>query len=210
MTNASDAIGGIILAGGLARRMGGGDKGLRAVAGTAMLERVIDRVGPQVVALAVNANGDPARFAALGLPVVPDVVDGFVGPLAGVLSGMDWVRRSLPGVRWLVSVPTDTPFVPRDLVGRLAAAADAAGVALACAASAGQAHPVVGLWRIDLAEDLRAALVEQGVRKIDAWTARHGVVHVDFPTDPVDPFFNANTPEDLAEAERLMALEETP
>ncbi|MBM3585335.1 MAG: molybdenum cofactor guanylyltransferase MobA [Alphaproteobacteria bacterium] len=210
MTNAGDGIAGIVLAGGLARRMGGGDKGLHRIAGTAILARVVARVGPQVAALALNANGDPARFATFGLPVVPDVVEGFAGPLAGVLSGMDWARRRLPDARWLVSVPTDTPFVPRDLVVRLATATAAARAALACAASGGQAHPVVGLWRIDLADDLRAALVEEGVRKIDVWTARHGVVYVDFPADPVDPFFNANTPEDLAEAERLITLEEKP
>lgn len=205
-----DDIAGVILAGGLARRMGGGDKGLRAVGGMAMLDRVVARTRPQVGALALNANGDPARFAAYGVQVIADVVGGFAGPLAGVLTGMDWARVAMPGARWLASFPTDAPFLPRDLVARLVGAVEAAGADLVCATSGGQAHPVVGLWRISLAADLRAALVDEGERKIDAWTARHTLVHVDFPTEPVDPFFNANAPEDLAEAERLIALEDRP
>jgi molybdenum cofactor guanylyltransferase len=195
----------VLLAGGLSRRMGGGDKCLRRLGGSSILERVIERLRPQARRLVINANGDPARFAAFGLPVAPDAVADFPGPLAGVLTGMMWARAHAPDVADIVTVPTDGPFVPRDLVARLVAARDAAGADLVQAASGDQAHPVVGLWPVRLADDLRRALVEQSIRKVDVWTARHRLVTVAFATDPVDPFFNANRPEDLAEAERLLA-----
>jgi len=202
--NSTGAIVGVLLAGGLSRRMGGGDKCLRALGGATILARVIDRVRPQVGTLIINANGDPARFAAFGLPVVADTVAGFAGPLAGVLTGLDWARAHAPGAHDIVTVPTDGPFVPRDLVARLIAARAAAGADLAQAASGGQAHPVVGLWPLRLLDDLRRAVVDEGVRKVDAWTGRHRLATAEFPTEPVDPFFNANRPEDLAEAERLL------
>jgi len=195
----------VLLAGGLSRRMGGGDKCLRLVGGRAILAHVIERIRPQAPRLVINANGDAARFAAYGLPVVADAVEGFAGPLAGVLTGMAWARDHAPRAADIVTVPTDGPFVPRNLVARLVAARDAAGAELAQAASGGQVHPVVGLWPVRLADDLRRAVVEEGVRKVDVWTARHRLVTVAFSTDPVDPFFNANRPEDLAEAERLLA-----
>jgi molybdopterin-guanine dinucleotide biosynthesis protein A len=201
-----DAVAGVVLAGGLARRMGGGDKGLRPIGGTAMLERVIARARPQVGHLALNANGDPTRFAAYGVPVVADVVGGFAGPLAGVLTGMEWAAPAA----WLATFPTDTPFLPLDLVARLRAAAEGEGADLACAASGGRTHPVVGLWRVALAGDLRRAMVDEGVRKIDLWTARHRLAVVAFADTPFDPFFNANAPGDLAEAERLAAMEKSP
>jgi len=194
----------VLLAGGLSRRMGGGDKCLREVGGRSILDRVVERVRPQVDRLLINANGDAARFAGFGLPVAPDDVAGYAGPLAGVLTGMMWARRHAPEATDIVTVPTDGPFVPRDLTARLSAARDAAHADLAQAASGGQVHPVVGLWPVRLAEDLRRALVEQGVRKVDVWTARHRLATVEFSTAPVDPFFNANRPEDLAEAERLL------
>ena len=186
--------------------MGGGDKCLRALGGRTILDRVIERVRPQVDRVMINANGDPTRFARFGLPVRPDEIEGFAGPLAGVLTGMTWARREVPEATDVVTVPTDAPFVPRDLVARLVAARTAAQGDLAQAASDGQVHPVVGLWPVGLAENLRRALVEEGVRKVDVWTARHRLVTVAFPTTPVDPFFNANRPEDLAEAERLLGL----
>jgi len=195
----------VLLAGGLSRRMGGGDKCLRAIAGRPILDHVIERLRPQARDLVINANGDPARFAAFGLPVVADAVEGYAGPLAGVLTGMLWARANVPEAVDIVTVPTDGPFVPRDLVSRLLAARATAGAVLAQAASDGQVHPVVGLWPVRLADDLRRALVEEGVRKVDIWTARHPLVTVAFETAPVDPFFNANRPEDLAEAERLLA-----
>jgi molybdopterin-guanine dinucleotide biosynthesis protein A len=194
---------GVILAGGLARRMGGGDKPLRPLAGRPILAHLIERLAPQVDAMALSANGDPTRFAAFGLPVLPDPVDGFPGPLAGVLAGLDWAARTTHAP-WLVSVAGDAPFFPRDLVARLMAAARTARKPLACAASDGQTHPVFGLWRVALRDDLRRALVEEGVRKVDAWTQRHGVATVEFAVGAVDPFLNVNRPEDLAAAEALL------
>jgi molybdopterin-guanine dinucleotide biosynthesis protein A len=191
----------VLLAGGLARRMGGGDKPLRLLGGRPLLAHVIARVAPQVAGMVLNANGDPARFAAFGLQVVGDEMPDHPGPLAGVLAGMRWAAAQ--GARDVLSVPTDTPFLPPDLVARLDAARTAAGVPIACAASRGWRHPVIALWPAALAGALEAAM-RAGVRKIDAWTAGQGVVAVDFLGEP-DPFFNANTPEDLAEAERLLS-----
>lgn len=187
----------VVLAGGLARRMGGGDKALVTLAGRPMLAHVLERVGPLVSAVAINANGDAGRFAGFGLPVLADTVGGFVGPLAGILAGMRWAASI--GAGTLLSVPTDTPFLPEDLVVRLEGARAEAGVPLACAASGGWTHPVVGLWDVSLADALEAAL-RGGERKIDAWTAGVGVAHATW-TGGDDPFANVNTPAELAEAE---------
>ena len=200
----SEPVVGLLLAGGLSRRMGGGDKNLRTLGGRTILERVIDTVRPQVSALVLNANGDPERFAAFGLPVAADVVEGYPGPLAGVLTGLEWAQVHAPDARWLATFATDAPFLPGDLVTQLLAAVAREGADLACARSDRQAHPVFGLWPMALAGELRRAVVEEGVRKVDAWTARYRLAVADFSTDPVDPFFNANRPEDLEEAERLM------
>lgn len=194
---------GVVLAGGLARRMGGGDKPLRLLAGRTLLDHVVERVAPQCAGLVLNANGDPARFQHVGLPVVADSVPGFAGPLAGILAALDWAALTRPEVSWVVSVAADTPWLPRDLVARLQAARVAQAATLAVAASGGHRHPVIGLWSVALREQLRHALVVEDLRKIDRWTARYPLVAVDWPTTPVDPFFNANTVEDLAEAERL-------
>ncbi len=196
---------GLLLAGGRSRRMGGGDKCLRELAGKTILARVLERVRPQVKALALNANGDPARFASYGLPVVADLVAGFAGPLAGVLTGLEWARANAPQCPWIATFPTDAPFLPDDLVARLAAACAREGADLACAASAGRAHPVVGLWPVRLAGALQDALVGEEMRKIDRWTARYKLAVVEWPAEPIDPFFNANRPEDLADAERWLA-----
>jgi molybdopterin-guanine dinucleotide biosynthesis protein A len=196
---------GLLLAGGAARRMGGGDKCLRPLAGRPLLAHVIERLRDQVGELVLNANGDPARFADFGLPVVADVISGSAGPLAGILTGMEWLRAHRPGARWLATFPTDAPFLPADLVARLADALNHRDARLACAGSAGRSHPPIGLWDVSLADDLRAAMEGEGLRKIDRWTARHGVIRVDWPDRPHAPFFNANRPEDLAEAERLLA-----
>lgn len=196
---------GLLLAGGLSRRMGGGDKSLRPLADRPLLDHVIDRVRPQVAALVLNANGDPARFAAFGLPVVADSVPDFAGPLAGILAGLDWAAMHRPDCPMILSAATDAPFLPRDLMVRLAEGMKAAGAELACAASHGQAHPVVGLWPVRLRDDLRHALVDEGVRKVDVWTARYKLAVVEFPVEPVDPFFNANRPEDLDRAAALLA-----
>jgi molybdopterin-guanine dinucleotide biosynthesis protein A len=198
---------GLVLAGGLARRMGGGDKARLRIGGQTILERVLERLAPQCAAIAINANGDPARFADTGLPVIPDTVPGFVGPLAGILAGLEWAAKHAPGVADVVSVPGDCPFLPSDLVTRLMAARDAAGVPLACAGSGEWRHPVIGLWPITLQADLRKALVERGLRKIEMFAAPHGVAIADWPVTPVDPFFNVNTPEDAAEANRMAACD---
>ena len=197
---------GVILAGGRASRMGGGDKGLQEVGGSTILARVIERVQPQVDALVLNANGDPARFASYGLPVIPDTVPGFVGPLAGVLAGLAWAEANHPQARYVVTVPADGPFVPRDLVQRLAEKLVAEDAELATAASGVQTYPVVGLWPVRLRPALHDALTNEGVQKVDAWTRRYRRAIAAFPVEPVDPFFNANTPEQLAEAEQLAAL----
>ena len=195
---------GLVLAGGLARRMGGGDKPLRRVGGRTVLERVADALRPQVAALLLNANGDPARFAPFGLPVVPDPLPGNPGPLAGVLAGLEWAAAHRPDLAWVLAVPGDAPFLPPDLAARLHGAREVADVPLACAASGGWTHPVVGLWPVSIAPALRAA-VTGGLSKIDAFTATHGIVAAEWPVAPRDPFFNANRPEDLEEADRLAA-----
>ncbi|WP_316158137.1 MULTISPECIES: molybdenum cofactor guanylyltransferase MobA [unclassified Bradyrhizobium] len=204
----STSIPGVLLAGGRAQRMGGGDKPLRMVDGRTILERVIARLAPQCSRLILNANGDPARFAGNGLTVVPDGVVGFPGPLAGILAGLDWVAAHMPEARWMLSAAGDCPFLPRDLVARLATARAAEQAELALAASAGQIHPVIGLWPVGLREDLRHALVAEDIRKVTRFTARYKVATVSWPSVPLDPFFNANTALDLAEAERLAALED--
>jgi molybdenum cofactor guanylyltransferase len=196
---------GLLLAGGQSRRMGGGDKALRLLGGVSLLDRVIARLQPQVTAIVLNANGDPSRFAGFGLPVVADSVPDFAGPLAGVLAGLDWAAENRSDCEFVASAATDAPFLPTDLVARLQQGLVEAGADLACAASGGRSHPVFGLWPLRLREDLREALVSQGVRKVDEWTARHNLVTVAFDDRPVDPFFNANRPEDLAAAAALLA-----
>ena len=194
---------GVILAGGLARRMGGGDKTMRAIAGRPILDHVIERLAPQCTSLILNANGDPARFDAWALPVVPDDVPDFAGPLAGVLAALDWTALHHPTIEWVVSVAADCPFLPRDLVMRMQTERAQMQAELAVAASGDQSHPVVGLWKVSLRDALRHALVVEECRKIDRWTARYRLVTTQWPVTPVDPFFNANTPDDVAEAEAL-------
>jgi molybdopterin-guanine dinucleotide biosynthesis protein A len=196
---------GLVLAGGQARRMGGGDKARIRIGGVTILERVLARLKPQCARIVLNANDDRARFADTGLPVVPDSVAGFVGPLAGILAGLDWAAANAPDITEIASAPGDCPFLPIDFVTRLQAARQAEGQPLACARSGEWRHPVVGLWPVALREDLRHALVNEGLHKIETWTARHGVAIADWPTQPVDPFFNVNTPEDVVEAERVAA-----
>jgi len=199
-------IAGVLLAGGQSRRMGGGDKSLRLLGGRPILARVIERARPQVAVLALNANGDPARFGEFGLPVIADSVPDFAGPLAGVLAGLDWAAATMPGVTHVASFATDAPFQPLDLVPRLVAGLGGGRHRLACAASASQAHPVFALWPIELRAELRRALVEEEIRKVDRFTARYTLAQVDFPVGEVDPFFNTNRPEDLEAAERLLAV----
>ena len=196
-------IAGVLLGGGQARRMGGGDKCLCVLAGKTLLDHVIARLRPQVGPLLLNANGDAARFARFGLPVVADVVPGFAGPLAGVLSGMEWASADAPDCPRIVTVATDAPFLPLDLVARLSASAG--GADIVCAQSGGRAHPVIALWPVSLRHELRHAIVVEGIRKVDRWSRRYAVVTAEFAAEPVDPFFNVNTVDDLLRAEELVA-----
>jgi molybdopterin-guanine dinucleotide biosynthesis protein A len=205
---ALEPVTGVILAGGLSRRMGGGDKGLLDLGGVTMLGRVIDRLQPQVGHLVINANGDAARFAAFGLPVVADATADYAGPLAGVLAGMRWSLAQGPAARHIVTVSSDAPFLPLELVACLSSAVADRADAIALARSGGGVHPVIGLWPVALADDLHAWLAA-GTRKVLAWVDRHASTQVDFPQveiggRQVDPFFNANTPEELAAARALI------
>ena len=200
MVNAEGPVVGVLLAGGRARRMGGGDKCLLDLGGVPVLARVIARVEGQVDTIMLNTNGDPARFAAFGVATAADGVGGFAGPLAGVLSGMEWALRHVPGARWIASFPTDTPFLPLDLVARMRAAVSAEGAELATVFSGSRAQPVFGLWPVDMAADLRRGLAVDGVRKVDKWTRRWrraAVVYDAGDGGVADPFFNINRPEDL-------------
>lgn len=199
-----ETIAGVLLAGGKARRMGGGDKCLRLLAGRPLLAWTIERAASQVGPLAINANGDPARFSAFDLPVVADTIEGFAGPLAGVLAGLDWAAAQSPACELVASFATDAPFFPDDLVRRMAEAI-AEGADMACAVSNGRTHPVFGLWPVRLREDLRHAMLDEDVRKVDIWTARYKLSEISFDASRFDPFFNVNRPEDLARAEDLLA-----
>lgn len=185
--------------------MGGGDKALLKIGNETILQRVLTRFGAQCERIVLNANGDPARFAQFGLPVVADDIPDFAGPLAGILAGLDWAAKHTPHIEWVASVPGDCPFVPRDLVPRLHRACMEAGQPLACAKSGDWRHPVAGLWPVYLRADLRRALMDEGLHKIEVWTGRHGVAIAEWADRPMDPFFNVNRPEDLAEATRIAA-----
>jgi molybdenum cofactor guanylyltransferase len=198
---------GVVLAGGLARRMGGGDKPLREIGGEPILARVISRLAPQCESLVLNANGDSSRFTSFGLPVVADEVKGYPGPLAGILAGLDWAAANRPDAQWVLSAPGDCPFLPQDLVLLLRQAISDQGAELAVAASRGRSHPVIGLWKVALRDALREALVVESLRRVSEWAGRYRIATVAWDAEPVDPFFNANTIEDLAEAEQLAALE---
>ncbi len=197
---------GVILAGGLARRMGGTDKMRIRIGQATILERVLTRLRPQCAQLILNANTEAARFDDAGLPVVADSVPDFPGPLAGILTGLDFAAALTPNIDWIVSAPSDCPFLPRNLVPHLHQARLDAGATMACAASGGRRHPVIALWPVALRVDLRRALIEQGARKVGEWGARYAVAVADWSNVPVDPFFNVNTPDDVAEAERLAQL----
>jgi len=193
----------VLLAGGLGRRLGGRDKALVDLGGRPMIGHVLARAGTDCRATLINANGDPGRFADLGLPVVEDTVPGAGGPLAGLLTGLDWAAAHYPECSHVLTLPTDAPFLPRDLLPRLAAALGE-GAEIARVASAGRSHHVVALWPVALRSALRRAVVEAGARKVQAWTEAYAVAEVEWPATPVDPFFNVNRPEDLEEARRLL------
>lgn len=196
---------GILLAGGRAQRMGGRDKALEELGGAPLLAWAIAALRPQCAGLVISANGDLSRFAASGVPAVADSVPGFKGPLAGILAGLDWIAANRLDIPLALSAPADTPFLPGDLAARLAAARLAAGVPIACASSGGRAHPAVALWPVSIREDLRHALMERDIRKVEAFASICGRAAVEWPATPFDPFFNVNKPGDLAQAEALLA-----
>ena len=205
---ASAPVTGVIVAGGLSRRMGGGDKTLLDLGGGTMLGCIIERLRPQVGALIINANGDASRFAAFGLPVVPDEITDYAGPLAGMLAGMRWSLACAPSARHIATVSSDAPFLPADLIARMSSAIENRSDAIALARSPDGLQPVIGLWPVALADDLQAGLAA-GWRKILAWAERHAITQLDFPQidiggRTVDPFFNANTPEDFALVRELL------
>lgn len=201
----ASTIPGLILAGGRGLRLGGGDKPLRDLAGQPLLDHIIARLAPQCDGLILNVHGDPARFAGYGLPTIGDALPGFAGPLAGILGGLDYLARERPAAHEMLSVSGDCPFLPHDLVARLSHARAHQAADLAIAASAGQLHPTIAVWSVALREDLRRALVDEHCRAVQRFAARHREAVVGWSDTPIDPFFNINTPEDLAEAERLLA-----
>jgi molybdenum cofactor guanylyltransferase len=213
MSVLATSVVGLLLAGGRSSRMGGGDKGLLDLDGQPMMAHVIARLAPQVSQMVINANGDPARFDTFKLPVTADAIEDYAGPLAGILAGLRWAQHHAPNATHVASVSADAPFIPHDLVARLSDALSAqdhgrSAPKIALASSNGELHPVIGLWPVALADDLEAAL-KAGTRKVLAWTDRHGTAAVDFPFEgiggrSVDPFFNANTPQELDEARELL------
>ena len=196
---------GLVLAGGRASRMGGGDKTLLKVGGATILARVLTRIRPHCTSIVLNANGDASRFSAFGLPLVADEVPDFAGPLAGILAGLEWAAREHPKIEWIASVPGDCPFLPRDLIPRLHEVRFSEGKILACARSGEWRHPVVALWPVALRIDLRRALFDEDLHKIELFTGRYGVAVAEWPDRPIDPFMNVNTPEDLAAAAHIAA-----
>lgn len=199
------SVAGLILAGGLARRMGGGQKALVQLGGRHLVGHAIERLAPQAAPLALNVNVDDPAFEALDLPIVRDTVPDFAGPLAGVLAGLEWAGSLSPGPEWLLSAPTDAPFLPDDLVGRLLESAEREDAEVAVAMSDGRTHPVVALWRTSLRDALHEALVNRDIRKIDRFTGERRTVHVEWDTADGDPFFNVNTPQELEAATALLA-----
>lgn len=202
-----ESVAGIILAGGMSRRMGGGDKTQLNVGGKTLIAHALERLQTQTRRIAINSNGDPEPFARFSLPVIKDSIEGRAGPLAGVLAGMNWAAEQ--GCKAVVSVAGDTPFFPQDLTNRLVEAAQISDVPIMIAASRNSdnelvRHPTFGLWPVDLRENLMKALAG-GVRKVVAWADKHGIESVEFERGSVDPFFNINTREDLEFARELLA-----
>ena len=200
----TETTAGILLAGGRSRRMGGGDKPFLSVGGVPLLARAIAALRPQCDAMLISAGGNPARFSSYGLPVVSDAVPDFAGPLAGILAGLDFIASYLPEVRFALSIATDTPFFPADLVARLHRARLDQGTEIACARSGEQTHFVIALWPVSIREDLRHSLIDEGVRKIESFQERYSVAYAEWPVTPFDPFLNINDTNDLAAAEKLV------
>lgn len=202
----SESVVGVILAGGLARRMGGGDKCLLPLAGKTLLQRTIDRAQPQVRSLLLNANGNSLRFARSRLPVVPDIYPNNLGPLAGIHAGLDRLQADDPNAEWLASFASDSPFFPTDLVARLLDAVTQKRAQLAIATSRNHTHPIFGLWHVSLIGKIESQLQANAMPRLQDWVREQRAVEVDFSADAYDPFFNINSPQDLYAAEPLAAL----
>ena len=194
---------GVILAGGQSRRFGGGDKFLKKLNGKLLIDHVVDRVRSQTGDLIINSNSDAVLFKTQSFPIVPDSIQGYAGPLAGVLAGMEWVLKNKPESQWIATFPSDAPFIPLDCVEKMQLCAEKEKADIVCVASGGRTHPVCALWRVGLAIDLREAMLNEEIRKIDLWTARHRLFIVEFPNKPNDSFFNINRPGDLERAEEI-------
>ncbi len=197
-------ITGVILAGGLARRLGNIDKALVQIGNTSLLEYAIANLEPQCDQIIINANGNPDRFHNINNPIIADTIEGYAGPLAGVLCAMQWVKQNTPQTKWIATLPVDTPFAPKDFAARLLQNVIDQKTDLACASSGGRHHPVVGLWPVDLADQLHAAMVNEDMRKVDLWTARFKLSIVDFKIKQYDPFFNINRPADIETGEQIL------
>jgi molybdenum cofactor guanylyltransferase len=202
---------GVVIAGGRSSRMDHREKALLDLAGEPMIKRVAERLRPQVGRMVINANGDPKRFAQFGWPIFADTMEGHEGPLAGLQAGLQWARAETPDALFIASVAADTPFIPDDLVARLLAAREDAGASSAIASSDGEWTPVVGVWSVALSDTLAEAL-RQGIRAVHRFATAQGSAVVEFPFveiggEPIDPFFNVNTPEDLEKARALLAAE---
>lgn len=195
---------GVVLAGGRSSRMGQQDKAFCQLGQQCLIETVIGRVMPQVDELIINTNSEQPAYRALGLPIIKDCADGQLGPLVGILSAMEWIAAQRPQCHWLASFSVDTPFVPLDTVDKLFPAIEREQTLLASVRSEQRTHPVIGLWSLQLRGDLREQLLHHQMRKVDRWTARHGVAIVDFDAEPVDPFFNVNTPDELDTARAIL------
>ena len=204
----SKSVVGVILAGGQSRRFGGGDKFLKELNGKLLIDHVIGRVSPQTSNLIINANSNAALFKSQNLPIIPDSIKGYAGPLAGILTGMEWVLRFKPECEWIITFPSDAPFIPLDSAEKMMKCAKEEKANIVCSASNGRTHPVCGLWQVGLAEDLRKAMINEEIRKIDLWTARYPSSIVEFSNQPFDPFFNINRPSDLERAEEILKSNE--
>ena len=199
-------IAGVLLAGGRSRRFGDGDgdKCLQELDGKTLLERAALNAAPQVGSLMLNINGDPERFPDMNLPIISDNIPGHAGPLAGVLSAMECVVNHAPQARWIATFATDTPFLPPNWVARVRAQITREDADMGTVSSNGRMHPVFGVWPVEMRYELRKAMLDHGLRKVDEWTGRFKVATVDFDTDVKDPFFNINTAEDLSQAASLI------
>jgi molybdenum cofactor guanylyltransferase len=204
----SKSVIGVILAGGQSRRFGGGDKFLKELNGKLLIDHVIERVSLQTSHLIINSNSNVALFKSQNFPIIPDSIEGYAGPLAGILTGMEWVSRFKPQCEWIITFPSDAPFIPLDSVEKMIKCAEEERANIVCSASNGRTHPVCALWQVGLAEDLRKAIINEEIRKIDLWTARYRSSVVEFSDQPFDPFFNINRPGDLERAEEILKFNE--